>query len=127
MAFRPARICSCGCGRVLRGDERCPIQATRQAARKAAAEAARPTARQRGYTSKWERESKAFLAQPGHERCVHCGAPATLVDHKQAHKGDMKLFWSRSNWQPSCGACNRRKAIREEGAFGRPLKTGGPA
>ncbi|UJX47173.1 HNH endonuclease [Xanthobacter sp. YC-JY1] len=124
MAVRPPRICSCGCGKVLRDGERCPARVARKKAAEQAADAARPTARERGYTTKWQKESKAFLAIPGHERCVHCGGVATLVDHKVAHKGDMKLFWSRSNWQPSCGRCNRAKAVREEGAFGRPVKAG---
>ncbi|WP_338153338.1 hypothetical protein [Pseudophaeobacter leonis] len=27
-----------------------------------------------------------------------------------AHRGDMRLFWDRSNWQPLCTSChNRRK------------------
>lgn len=123
MPLRPPRICACGCGRVLQDGQMCPVTAARRKAAARATEASRPSARQRGYDTKWERESKAFLAQPGHERCVHCGAPATLVDHKQAHKGDMKLFWSRSNWQPSCGRCNRAKAIRCEGGFGRPIRS----
>jgi len=42
-----------------------------------------------------------------------------MVDHKVAHKGDMKLFWDTANWQPSCQPCNTRKAIREEGGFGK--------
>lgn len=27
---------------------------------------------------------------------------ATVVDHKIPHRGDSKLFWDRSNWQPLC-------------------------
>jgi len=48
-----------------------------------------------------------------------------MVDHRIAHKGDMRLFWDRSNWQPMTRACNSRKAIRYEGGFGRPINTGG--
>jgi 5-methylcytosine-specific restriction endonuclease McrA len=89
------------------------------AAYKARAEANRPTATQRGYGSQWRRESRRFLALPGNEHCAcGCGRVANMVDHIVAPKGDPKLFWSRSNWQPFNIACNTRKAIRCEGAFG---------
>jgi 5-methylcytosine-specific restriction endonuclease McrA len=86
---------------------------------KARAEAKRPTATQRGYSGKWQKESRAFLALPGHDRCAcGCGRVANMVDHIKAPKGDMRLFWDRSNWQPMNVSCNTRKAIRCEGAFG---------
>jgi len=95
---------------------RCPVCSAESKAR---AEAKRPTATQRGYSGKWQKESRAFLALPGNERCAcGCGLPANMVDHKKAPKGDMRLFWDRSNWQPMNIACNTRKAIRCEGAFG---------
>ncbi|WP_216671362.1 hypothetical protein [Mangrovicoccus sp. HB161399] len=50
-----------------------------------------------------------------------------MVDHKVAHKGDKRLFWDRSNWQPMNRSCNSRKAIREEGAFGNPIRQAGGA
>ncbi|WP_234052612.1 MULTISPECIES: HNH endonuclease [unclassified Xanthobacter] len=93
----------------------CPVCA---AERKKAADARRPSASARGYSEKWRKASRSWLASPGRERCVHCGGPAEMVDHRIAPKGDMKLFWDVSNWQPSCRACNTRKAIREEGGFG---------
>lgn len=43
---------------------------------------------------------------------------AEVVDHKIPHKGDMKLFWDESNWQPLCIRCNSVKSAREEGGFG---------
>src|SRR5690606_5357679 len=98
---------------------RCPVCA---AAFKAAADARRPSARARGYDSKWQRESKAFLARPENRHCAcGCGQLADMVDHRIAHKGDMRLFWDRSNWQPMARGCNSRKAIKEEGAFGNPI------
>lgn len=101
----------------------CPVCS---AAAKARADAARPSARARGYDSKWQRESKAFLARPENRCCAcGCGQVADMVDHKVAHKGDKQLFWSRSNWQPMNRACNSRKAIREEGAFGNPIRQAG--
>jgi 5-methylcytosine-specific restriction enzyme A len=79
----------------------------------------RLSARQRGYTTKWERESKAFLALPDNCHCAcGCGREADMVDHRVPHKGDMKLFWDRANWQPMHRRCNSRKAVLTEGAFG---------
>lgn len=113
----PPRICGCG-NRVAAGAV-CACQARR----KAAAENARPSARQRGYGAKWERESAAFLARPENRLCAcGCGRPAEMVDHIVAHKGDLKLFWRRSNWQAMTKSCNSRKAAREEGGFGNPKK-----
>ena len=76
----------------------------------------RPTSRQRGYTSKWQRERALYLA--AHPTCVLCGqhgqvTRATVVDHIQPHRGDDKLFWSRGNWQSLCVACHARKTARE--------------
>ena len=119
MPIRAPRICSCG--KVVPSGQRCACQARRAQER----EAARPTARQRGYSSRWDRESKAFLALPGNERCAcGCGRPANVVDHHKAHKGDQALFWDRSNWRPMNIACNSRKAVRVEGGFGRPIRDG---
>ncbi|WP_223866012.1 HNH endonuclease [Salipiger aestuarii] len=45
-----------------------------------------------------------------------CGAPATVVDHIQPHKGDKALFWDRNNWQPICKHCHDRcKQLNETG------------
>jgi 5-methylcytosine-specific restriction enzyme A len=79
----------------------------------------RPSAARRGYGQKWREAAKAFLVKPENFWCVcGCGRHADMVDHKTAHKGDMKLFWDRSNWQPMNKACNSRKAVLREGAFG---------
>lgn len=81
--------------------------------------------RQRGYSAEWERESKAFLLQPGNGTCsCGCGRHADMVDHRIAAKGDPTLFWDRSNWQPMNRRCNSRKAASTEGGFGNPI-TGG--
>lgn len=89
--------------------------------RKARHDATRGTARQRGYTRDWEKASKRFLARPENALCAcGCGREADMVDHRIAHKGDPRLFWVETNWQPFNSICNRRKAVREEGAFGRP-------
>lgn len=114
MPMKAPRICSCG--RTVASGVICICQRERRAA----ADKLRPTAQQRGYDSKWQRESRIFLAQPENKFCAcGCGRLADCVDHKKAHKGDMRLFWDRKNWQPMNGDCNRRKNIREEGGFGR--------
>ncbi|MBN9241903.1 MAG: HNH endonuclease [Mesorhizobium sp.] len=89
---------------------RCPLCAK-------AREARRPGARQRGYTREWDVEAKAFLTM--NRKCRRCGAPPAVVDHVIAHKGDMRLFWDRSNWQPLCKPCHDRKTATSDGGFGR--------
>jgi 5-methylcytosine-specific restriction endonuclease McrA len=79
----------------------------------------RPSAARRGYSQKWREAAKTFLARAENFGCAcGCGRHADMVDHKIAHKGDMKLFWDRSNWQPMNKVCNSRKAVLTEGAFG---------
>ena len=65
------------------------------------------TAVQRGYGYKWQKARAAFLDEPDNTLCVMCSADnrvtiATVVDHRLPHRGDMTLFWDRSNWQPLC-------------------------
>jgi 5-methylcytosine-specific restriction protein A len=96
MPFAPPRICVCG--NIVASTAICICRQQR----KAEADKRRPSASQRGYGSKWQRESKAFLALPQNRFCAcGCGRIADCVDHKIPHRGDQKLFWSRSNWQPA--------------------------
>jgi 5-methylcytosine-specific restriction protein A len=108
----------CACGNLVPKGERCPCQVDRKAEQQRAADAKRPSAHARGYDREWQRESKRFLGLPGNDLCA-CGSPATLVDHRKAHKGDQRLFWDPANWQPMCRPCNSRKNVRQEGGFGR--------
>lgn len=72
-----------------------------QQRKKAERDQQRPSARARGYDTKWQKESKAFLSLPENRFCrCGCGRLADMVDHILPHRGDMRLFWSRSNWQP---------------------------
>ena len=69
----------------------------------------RKTSTQRGYGHKWRKLRKAFLST--HPLCVFCNtkgriAQATVVDHIIPHKGDQRLFWDVSNWQPLCKKCH---------------------
>jgi 5-methylcytosine-specific restriction enzyme A len=90
----------CICGKTAAG-----IICECRRASKAAHDRNRLTARQRGYDSKWERAAKQFLAQPQNRLCAcGCGRVADMVDHIKPHRGDMGLFWNRSNWQPMAGS-----------------------
>ena len=106
MPSRPPRICTCG--RVVAAGERCACQRVR----KAQHDRARPNANARGYGSKWRTERAAFLA--AHRVCVRCGAASTVVNHKVPHRGDLKLFWRRSNWEPVCKPCHDGPIQSEE-------------
>jgi 5-methylcytosine-specific restriction endonuclease McrA len=93
--MKAPRICSCG--KVVAANVICLCQQRR----KAEADKRRPTAAARGYDSKWQRESKAFLALPQNRYCAcGCGRAADCVDHIIPHRGDQKLLWDRNNWQP---------------------------
>jgi 5-methylcytosine-specific restriction protein A len=71
----------------------------------------RPGPRARGYTTRWDREARQFRKQ--HPLCALClasvpkrYAQADVVDHVVPHKGDMELFWDRTNWQSLCKPCH---------------------
>ena len=66
---------------------------------------ARPSARSRGYNTAWDRARAGFLAS--HPWCSACPregkrSRAAHVDHIRPHRGDQRLFWDRTNWQPLC-------------------------
>jgi len=106
-------IRACGC--VVAPGDRCPHMIQQDRERKARHDTERPTARERGYDSKWDKERAAYLK--AHPRCVMCGASARVLDHKTPHRGDKKLFWSRSNWQPLCTPCHssRKQSMEKRG------------
>lgn len=75
----------------------------------------------RGYTYRWQQESKAFLRiNPLCVKCEEHGytTSAVVVDHTEPHKGDMVLFWDKSKWQGLCKECHDRKTATEDGGFG---------
>lgn len=80
---------------------------------KVRAEERRPSATERGYNHDWRKARAQFLEV--HPTCCKCGAPATVVDHVVAHKGDRALFWERTNWQPLCRPCHQTKTNRSDG------------
>lgn len=90
----------------------------------------RGSARERGYTARWDTASKVYLAN--NPLCRWCEAqgrlvPATVTDHIRPHRGDAELFWDTENWQPLCTQCHNKKTAREDGGFGRHREGGCPA
>lgn len=79
---------------------------------------ARGTATQRGYDSRWRKARATFLAH--HPLCVACldegrTVAANEVDHIIPHRGNMGLFWDKTNWQALCKSCHSRKTALEGG------------
>ncbi len=84
----------------------------------------RGTSAQRGYGSKWQKAREAWLRAHPLCQCEDCDegrkrvTAASVVDHKVPHKGDMRLFWDRNNWQSMAKECHDRKTAREDGGYG---------
>lgn len=81
------------------------------------ADARRGSARDRGYSARWDKASITFKAQ--HPLCLGCEArgrttPTEVVDHIVPHRGDHDLFWDPDNWQPGCRICHDRVKARLE-------------
>jgi len=110
MPALPPRLCSCG--NIVPSGERCACQIVTDRARKARHDRNRPNARQRGYTRQWEQARAEFLRI--YPYCAMCGAPASLVDHITPHRGDQRIFWDKTNWQPLCTPCHSRHKQRQE-------------
>lgn len=118
------KICAArGCEEIaLPGKPRCEkhqaeqdaTRATQRAQAQASPEA--QAARRLYADPKWKRAARRFLEL--NPLCVDCGelgavVDATDVDHITPHKGDLKLFWDRNNWQALCHSCHSRKTARE--------------
>lgn len=71
----------------------------------------------RGYGYKWQQARLVFLnANP---LCLFCDREgrttvATVVDHIVPHRGNMELFWDRSNWAALCASCHSSTKQRIE-------------
>ena len=89
-------------------------------------DAKRGGANERGYTYRWQRESKVFLREHPLCQCPACDEgrlrvrAALVVDHRVPHRGDMVLFWDQTNWQAMAKECHDAKTAAEDGGFGRP-------
>ncbi len=76
------------------------------------AEQARGTAAQRGYGYAWQQASESFLiANPLCRQCELEGrtTASEVTDHIVPHRGNTRLFWDPSNWQPLCRTCHGKK------------------
>lgn len=68
---------------------------------------------------RWRKVKRVFLSRPENVFCRLCldrdgtRTVAETIDHIVPPKGDPNLFWSESNFQPSCLRCNNRKAAKE--------------
>lgn len=74
-----------------------------------ASDARRGSARERGYTSAWDRAAKGHRqSSPLCRYCELVGeiAAATVTDHLYPHKGDQAVFWNRDYWVSSCSTCH---------------------
>lgn len=77
----------------------------------------RGTAEERGYTWRWRKWSRAFLARPENALCAICRragrrSASTVVDHIEPHRGDPEKFWDATNWQGVCAPCHNRKTAQ---------------
>ena len=75
------------------------------------------TSSQRGYNYEWQKARLVHLND--NPLCVYCErdgrvTAANTVDHVTPHRGDMTLFWDRSNWMSLCASCHSSKKQREE-------------
>lgn len=105
-------------GRLKTSPPRLPVQEDRlKAVNPDSWRSDKTSAAQRGYGPKWRRARLEFLkANPV---CIYCLRErrirdAEVVDHKIPHRGDMVLFWDRTNWQALCGTCHNTTKKREE-------------
>lgn len=112
---RTRKVCTAiGCPQLAAlGGHLCPLHLSE--ARKASR--SRSTYTPDLYDAKWRKASKAFLRE--HPLCAcGCRGKATIVDHIRPHRGDLGLFWDRSNWQAMTKAHHDRKTARDDGGGG---------
>lgn len=70
-----------------------------------------------GYGYKWQKARERYLLE--NPLCVYCErngktVVATVVDHIVPHRGDMRIFWDKSQWQALCSPCHSSVKQREE-------------
>ena len=122
MPYAAASVCAhIGCQALVRGQSYCEDhqEAARERAR--AYEQRRGSSSKRLYDSRWQEARREYL----HGKRCTCGAPAMVIDHIVPHRGDTRLFWDQSNWQPMCGPCHNSKTARQDGGFGNRVGRGG--
>lgn len=76
---------------------------------------ARPNARRRLYDARWQEARAKYLRE--RPICVLCNKPVKVrshrgdplvgvVNHKIPHRGDVRLFWDRLNWETQHKGCH---------------------
>lgn len=99
-----------------------------------AADEKRGTARERGYSTAWDRFAKNWLAN--NPLCRYCEArgeitPAELVDHVEPHNRDPTKFWPGEDDNPDdffascCRSCHngpKQSVERIAEATGKPIR-----
>lgn len=126
MPVKSKRPCTYpGCG-VLTMSGRCEAHKHVERERKQQYDKSRGSAHSRGYTSKWTQYSKDYRSR--HPLCVECEKHgrlilADVVDHIIPHRGDMALFWDKSNHQGLCKRCHDIKTAAEDGGFGNTARS----
>ena len=79
----------------------------------------RGSARERGYSTAWDKFSRAFLrSNPLCEYCLGNGktVAAEVTDHDIPHRGDPELFWNNS-WTACCVSCHSGLKARLEARY----------
>ena len=81
----------------------------------------RGSARERGYTSRWDRYALALRGT--RPICAECEArgrvrPTQVIDHVIPHRGDQELFWATWNHDPLCKRCHDHKTATRDAGFG---------
>lgn len=123
IAAKPCRNCG-----ILVRDGTTYCQAHKRVVRQQGEEK-RESSTRRGYGYKWQQAREQFLREHPLCECPDCQTgkvrvtPATVVDHIVPHKGDMKRFWDRKNWQAMAKRCHDKKTARDDGGWGRGLKS----
>lgn len=107
---RPPHICTCG--RTVQHNARCQCKVAAIRARNKRHDATRPSARERGYDTRWDKARAEWLAH--NPWCAVCGGKADTVDHITPHKGDPVLFWDAFNWQSLCAHHHNSTKQRRE-------------
>ncbi len=79
-------------------------------------------------TRAWTEGRAAFLAI--HPLCAECEkqsrlTAASIVDHIIPHRGDPRLFYDQTNWQPLCKSHHDAKTATEDGGFGNKRRSRG--
>jgi len=72
------------------------------------------------HTRRWIRQSKLFLKR--YPLCAEClrynvTTQAECVDHFVPHKGDLRLFWDKYNWQSLCTMHHNQKSAKEKNDY----------